>query len=166
MEFLEQVCSRPWKKIEIGGIDKSVDGGHTLSANHVYVEGENPFLIAATSIESPSGEEFFGITVIKDPADVQRFLEGPYPPFNRPRTLSLEQIAGEDVGNFMKAAKQVQVLRHTVRFAADVASLLPIEKGLAMEASGMRLNVAADEEIPMGLKVAWGKVEPNGVRTN
>lgn len=155
MEFLTQACSRPWKKIEIGGVDESVDATHALSVNHVYVNGETPFLIAATSVESPSGEEFFGITIIKDPVAVQRFLEGPYPPHNRPRTLSIEQIAREDIGAFMKAAKQVQVLRHTVRFATDVASLVPIEKGLAIEASGITLSVSADEEIPMGLKVAW-----------
>ncbi len=156
-----EACSRPWDKIEIGGVEKRLDDAHALSANHVYVDGETPFLIAATSVESPTGEEFFGITIIKDPAAVQKFLEGPYPPHNRPRTLSLEQIIGEDVGAFMKAAKQVHVLRHTVRFAADVATLVPIENGLAMEASGIRLNVFADEEIPMGLKVAWNKASLN-----
>ena len=153
MEFLMQACLRPWNKIEVGGVDESVDGAHAFSANHVYVDGETPFLIAATSVESPSGEEFFGITVIKDPVAVQRFLEGPYPPHNRPRTLSIEKIAREDVSSFMKTAKQVQVLRHTVRVATDVASLVPIEKGVAIEASGITLNVSADEEIPMGLKV-------------
>lgn len=158
MEFLMQACSRPWSKIEFGGVDESVDNTHAFCANHVYVDGETPFLMAGTSVESPSGEEFFGITIIKDPVAVRRFLEGPYPPHNRPRTLSIEQIVREDVSAFMKAAKQVQVLRHTVRFATDVASLVPIEKGLAIEASGVTLNVSADEEIPMALKVSIARV--------
>lgn len=155
MDFLMHACSRPWNRVEIGGLDKYDGDVKALSANHVYVGGETPFLIAATSIESSSGEEFFGITVIKDMDTVQRFLEGPYPPHNRPRTLSIEQIAKTDVASFMKAEKRVQVLRHTVKFSADVASLVPIEIGLAIGASGNLLKICADDEIPMGLKVSW-----------
>lgn len=155
MDFLMQACSRPWSRVEIGGIDKREGGVKALSANHVYVNGEIPFLMAATSIESPSGEEFFGVSVIKDLDVAQRFLEGPYPPHNRPRTLSLEQIARADVAAFMREGKQVRVFRHTAKFATDVVSLVPIEVGLAIEASGFLLKVFAYEEIPMGLKIAW-----------
>mgnify|MGYP006889689679 CR=1 FL=1 len=150
-----QACSRPWKNIEVGGVVGSVEDTHSLSANHVYVDAETPFLIAATSVQSPSGEEFFGITVITDPVAVRRFLEGPYPPYNRPRTLSIEQMAGEDFSPFMRAVKRVQVHRHAVTFAADVGSLVPMWKGLVIEASGITLSVSADEEIPMGIKVDW-----------
>jgi len=55
----------------------------------------------------------------------------------------------------MREGKQVRVFRHTAKFATDVVSLVPIEVGLAIEASGFLLKVFAYEEIPMGLKIAW-----------
>lgn len=154
MEFLMQACSRPWRKIELGGVSEDMDGAHAIAANHVYVDGEMPFLIAAMLFESPLREEFFGVTVVKDPAAVRRFLEGPYPPHNRPLTRSIEQVSREDLEAFMKAAKQVRVLRHTERICKDVPTLVAIEKGLAIEARGVTLNIAANEAIPMGLKVS------------
>ena len=118
-----------------------------------------PFLIAATSLESPTGEEYFSVTSISDFDVIQGFLRGPYPPHNKPRVLSLEQAIGRSVDEFMAELKEVELFRKTVKFISDGASLVTMTQGLAISSNSGKLCVYADDSTPMALRVSWERIE-------
>jgi hypothetical protein len=155
MKFLKAAGSSLWKGVVIGGVGKISDDKCSLRANHLHVDCNTPFLIAATSLDAPSGEEHFGITLITDRDSLDEFLEGPYPPHNRPRTLSLEKAIGRQIDAFLRAPKEIHLLRKTLKFVTEVTSLVPIEHGLVIAAEGFTLRIYADDEIPMGLQLTW-----------
>ena len=155
MTFLKAACSSLWKGVVVGGVGKISDDKSSLRVNHLHVDCTTPFLIADTSLDAPSGEEHFGITLITDRNLLDEFLEGPYPPHNRPRTLSLEQAIGRQIDAFLRAPKEIHLLRKTLKFAAEVTSLVPIERGLVIAGEELKLSIYADDEIPMGLQLTW-----------
>lgn len=153
-EFLKQACSEPWKAICIGGIERTPED-NSFNANHVYVDCLTPFLLAAESLESPGGEEFFSVASTSDLELIQAFLRGPYPPHNQPPTLSLERAIDGTVDGFLIEPKKLDVSRKTVKFMSEDASLVPVVLEVVISAHSGKLVVCADDSIPMALKVNW-----------
>ena len=158
-EFLTRACVQPWQKIEIGGVDALVEASEPISANHVFVDGGIPFLIAATSIESASAEELFSVTVIEDAARIRTFREGPYPPYNRPRTVSAEKLFDANLEAFMKARKHFRIRSGATTIIDAGQRVASVETDVSFEACGIALQVSVSNESPMGLQV---RVHLNG----
>lgn len=155
LDFLKDACSMPWRAIDLGGIENGYENNEGCRVNHVYVDCPTPFLIAATSLELSTGEEVFGVTVIREPVSIDSFLQGPHYPHNKPKTLPLSQVIGRDVDEFLESAKEVSWSRKTLKDFSDGIALVTVEQGLTVASHLAELRVYADDAVPMSLRVSW-----------
>jgi hypothetical protein len=155
LQFLEMVCSSPWTAVDVGGVVKTDCHENSILANHVHVDCPTPFLIAATSMDTSSGEEHFGLAVITNQQLMERFLQGPYPPHNRPRVLSLEQVTGRPVADFLKEPKEFSLLHKAVETLDGLGTPVSITHGLKITSRVIDLSICADDETPMGIRLSW-----------
>jgi hypothetical protein len=162
LEFEEGVfaeaCSSPWLEIEIGGVESVCPNEGVVRANHVFVRCEVPFVLAATALETSEGGEYFGICVIHDPQQIDRFVRGPYPPHSRPSVLSLREAIGGEIDEFLAGDKRFSVLRRMVENThAGITTLTPIEYGIVLQGGRNKLCVYADDVVPMSLCITWNE---------
>lgn len=148
-----EACSIKWAGVDIGGVEGH-PSRHPLRANHVYVDCEKPFLVAATSVDLSSGEEIFGLTIVRSVDAIEAFIKGPFYPHNEPKTLSLRQVGGNDVDGFMNERKELDVARRTWKDPA-ASGLVTMVQGLSITSQSGRLRVNADDAVPMSLVVSW-----------
>lgn len=151
LDFLEDVCLLPWEVMEFGVFERIAGDPRSVRCNHVYVGCKIPFILAADSLES-DGIETFGVAVVRDAVRIKRFLDGPYPPHNKPRVADLSQLVGISCESYLaenKTLRAVNVHDEAGNSSSDFAH------SVAFEGRFIGVNVLVDDETPMGLKVRW-----------
>lgn len=147
-EFLAKACVLPWKRLDIASPEARV--GDVIRANNVYIECEFPFVVAAHSVESPRGEEYFGLCIVHEPEQVTRFLQGPYPPHNPPDMASWEKLFGEDMERFLRNPKGFRVLKKMVATeVGGISTLTELRYGLVFACAEKEIAIYADDVVPM-----------------
>lgn len=147
-DFLGKACVLPWKSLGIANPEGSAGG--VVRANNIYIECELPFVVAAQSVESPRGEEHFGLCIVHQPEQVARFLQGPYPPHNPPNMASWEKLFDEDIAGFLGGVKSFRVLKKTVVTGAGaISTLTELKYGLVLAGAEKEITIYADDVVPM-----------------
>lgn len=148
--FLEQACLLPWKALGVAEPEQVTR--NAIRANHVHIECEMPFIVAAQSLETPEGEEHFSLCLLDDPDQVRRFEQGPYPPHNRPRVVLWEQLFDERLSDFLGSRKNFRVLKRSLVTEVDgVSTLSSLSYGLVLEGAGKEIAIYADDAVPMAI---------------
>lgn len=154
LDTLESACGRAWNAIDIGGIEMGSLSNQMCRGNHVHVDCLTPFLIAATSFCPSGDEEYFGLTVIREPVRIEGFLRGPFYPHNKPKTLPLGQLARSDIDQFLESPKKCRLLSNALKGPSDVTAIV---EGLFIFSELGELSVYADDEVPMSLILRWAE---------
>jgi len=149
--FLEEICSIRWDVMEFGAFELIPADAHSVRCNHVYVDCKMPFLIAAESLEL-DGIETFGVGLVHEPDRIRRFLEGPYPPHNKPRTAGLSDLVGMDCEPCLLSRKSFRAFSETGELCHLTSELV---HAVTFEMCSITITISADEEAPMGLRVSW-----------
>lgn len=151
LDFLEDVCLLPWEVMEFGVFERIASDPRSVRCNHVYVGCKIPFILAADSLES-GGIETFGVAIVRDAARIRRFLDGPYPPHNKPHVADLSQLVGISCESFLAENKILRV----VGVHDEAGNSSPnFAHSVAFEGCIIGVDVLVDDEAPMGLKVRW-----------
>lgn len=152
IDFLRNACLLSWDVLQIGDFSRVYESDRSVRCNHIYVGCATPFLMAATSLDLDDDDEALGITVIREPALIARFLRGPYPPYNKPSTIDLSQLVGETSISFMKEGKSVSAPLVSIEVNCLSCDIVP---SATFGGRLISVNVSADESAPMGLLVSW-----------
>jgi hypothetical protein len=156
-DFLGKVCLLSWKGFGLANPENCTD--NVARANHVYVECDLPFIVAAQSVETPEGEEHFELCVLYSQDQVKRFLDGPYPPHNRLNVISGEKLFGQELSKFLSGTKVFRVLKKAVVTEADsISTLTSLRYGLVLEGSGKEITIYADDVVPMAICVTSNEI--------
>ena len=150
--FLARVCSLPWKGIGLASIEAKL--GDEVRVNHVFIDCETPFVIAASSVQAANREEDFLLVVVNDPSEVKDMMDGPYPPHHRPLVSPLESAFGHDIAAFLSGPKRFRFTRVLAHEGLDGDDMVtPRVQSVAIEGSGVEVTLRADDDAPLSVCV-------------
>lgn len=157
-DVVRLLCSLPWRDVGLAAPDGwSGDG---IRVNHVLVDCETPFVIAASSTLLANREELFGLCLVRDPAKLRAFAEGPCPPYHRPQVESLAVVFHNDFSDFFTGPKRFRINSgaDAVGTGEEWAIQTRVEE-IVLECAGLELKIRADDVVPMSVIVSARPVD-------